>query len=161
MKKAIVPMLICALLLSLGGCTYNQAGPSAKEVEIKLFYASEGNEKIVVETRKISAVPGSDIYVHALEELFRGPAQKTLTVNIPKGTGVYGVIRQKDALIVDLSGFTGFGGSIAELLAVGSIVNTLTQFEGIQRVKILVEGEELIGPSGEPTGFMTEFPLEP
>ena len=41
-----------------------------------------------------------------------------------------------------------------------SVVNTLTQFEGIERVKILVEGEEFTGPSGEPRGFMTPFSTE-
>jgi germination protein M len=50
---------------------------------------------------------------------------------------------------------------MAELFSIGSIVNTLTQFEGVNKVKILVEGEEFIGPSGEPLGFMTEYPLEP
>jgi germination protein M len=38
------------------------------------------------------------------------------------------------------------------------VVNTLTQFPEVRRVKILVEGEELIGPSGQPRGFMEPLP---
>lgn len=42
----------------------------------------------------------------------------------------------------------------------GSLVNTITQFDQIERVKILVEGNEFIGPSGNPRGFMEPFTAE-
>ncbi|MEN6328362.1 MAG: GerMN domain-containing protein, partial [Syntrophomonas sp.] len=62
----------------------------------------------------------------------------------------------------DLSAnFNRFGGSIAEIIGVGSVVNTMTQFKEIQQVKILVNGQEYIGPSGEPRGFMKAFPTDP
>lgn len=62
--------------------------------------------------------------------------------NIAQATNIYGTIRQNNDLIVNLSKeFNQFGGSVAETIAVGSIVNTMTQFEEISRVKILVEGE--------------------
>lgn len=130
--------------------------------KIKLFYGSSGNDKIVIEDHEITFSNPSEKYKVALESLFEGPTDKSLQSNIPANTIVYGTIIQNEDIIVDLnSNFIGFSGSMAEIIGVGSIVNTLTQFDNIKRVKILVEGEELIGPSGEPRGFMQEFPLEP
>jgi germination protein M len=101
---------------------------------------------------------GEDKYAATLQELITGPDNQAYVANIPEDTGVYGTIKQNRSLIVNLSSeFLSFGGSVAEIVAVGSIVNTLTQFTEIERVKILVEGEEYIGPSGEPRGFMEAF----
>jgi germination protein M len=162
MKKAASIFLIIFLIASLlAGCTGNEPAPSPKIQTIKLFYADSDNNKFVVEERKITIDDKADLYTAAVEELLKGPTDKTLRANIPAGTKVYGTIRQNDAIIIDLGGFSGFPGEMAELFSIGSIVNTLTQFEGVNKVKILVEGEEFIGPSGEPLGFMTEYPLEP
>src|SRR5690606_4843993 len=81
--------------------------------------------------------------------------------NIPSDVQIYGTIKQNSNLIVDFSqNFNRFSGSVAEIIGVGSVVNTLTQFQEIKRVKILVEGNELIGPSGQPRGFMESFSSE-
>lgn len=152
----IIPVL-CSLLLY--GCTPKVATTTES---IMVFYGDANNEKMVSEQREISFSEGDDKYKIALDELLKGPSDTNLQTNIPAGTTVYGTIVQNTDIIVDLNNaFTNFPGSVAEIIAVGSIINTLTQFEEIQRVKILVEGEELIGPSGEPRGFMEQFPLDP
>ena len=163
-KKYLVPVSLL-LLVFLFGCS--QAPAPAPPVEkttetIKVFYGDSGNEKFVMEEREISYSDQQEKYRVALEELIKGPNNETLQANISKDTKVYGTIKQDDALIVDLSEqFARFGGSVAEIIGVGSVVNTLTQFEEIKRVKILVEGEELVGPSGQPRGFMEPFPEDP
>jgi len=148
------------LVFSLPACI--RKGPPAQPAliteNILLYYGSEGNEKFVTEERKISYREGDDKYEATLKELIKGPGNQAYVANIPKSTGVYGTIRQNEDLIINLTGdFLSFGGSVAEIVAVGSIVNSLTQFNEIERVKILVEGEEYIGPSGEPRGFMAPF----
>jgi germination protein M len=126
--------------------------------KIKLYFGDAGNENIVSEERQISYPKGGDRYNAALEELVRGPQNKSHRANISPDTKVYGTIKQGSDLIVDFSKeFNRFGGSVAEIVAVGSVVNTAAQFGDVKRVKILVEGSELIGPSGEPRGFMEPF----
>jgi germination protein M len=128
---------------------------------VKLYYGDSGNEKFVTEERQLSYREGEDKYRIVLEELVEGPENEDFNANISPDTRVYGTIRQNTDLIVGLSEeFASFGGSVAEIIGVGSVVNTLTQFDEIKRVKILVEGNELVGPSGEPRGFMAPFAVE-
>ena len=49
---------------------------------------------------------------------------------------------------------------MAESLAVISIVNTLTDLKEIQKTHILVDGNELIAPSGSPYGPLTSYDIE-
>ncbi len=150
---------LALMLLLLPSC----AGRSEPQIDtitenVSLFYGSAGNEELVSEERQITYNAGDDKYKAVLEELIEGTANQDFIANIDKDTGVYGTIKQNNDLIINLTqDFLSFGGSVAEVVAVGSIVSTLTQFDEINRVKMLVEGEEYIGPSGEPRGFMEPF----
>lgn len=169
--KKIISFLILALFITafLPGCSTKSPAPTSptpqdttQTASIKVYFGDAGNEKMVTETRSISYKTEDEKYRLALEELFKGTAEKEHRANIASGVKVYGIIKQGDALIIDLSQeFNRFGGSIAEIIGVGSVVNTLTQFSEIKRVKILVEGTELMALSGLPRGFMTAFPLDP
>lgn len=162
MRRYLVVMVLLTLIIT--GCprrTPAEPGPRQVTETVTLYYGDQGNETLVTEERQITYREGEDRYTAALEALIAGPETQGYTRNISPETNVYGTIRQKDALIVNVSEeFARFGGSVAEIVAVASVVNTLTQFEGIERVKILVEGEEFIGPSGEPRGFMRFFNVE-
>jgi germination protein M len=159
-KKTAVLVLGLAAALLFCGCRGPAAPTEPQEVRetVRLYYGDQGNEQLVSEEREIVYPQGEDRYRAALEALIEGPRTQGYRANIAPETRVYGTIRQDGALLANLSReFQQFGGSVAETVAVLSVVNTLTQFEGIERVKILVEGEELIGPSGEPRGFMERF----
>lgn len=163
MKRYILLALV--VLFTAGGFFTGCGGergvtePQTITETVKLFFGDAGNEKIVAEERRISYQQWEDKYTIILQELIKGPEDKNHRANISPETKVYGTIQQNDVLIVDFSReFNRFAGSMAEIIGVGSVVNTLTQFEAIDRVKILVEGEELIGPSGMPRGFMEPFP---
>jgi spore germination protein GerM len=163
MRYKIITLTIL-LLLTLSGCQTqsNSSSPppssSAATQTVKLYYGDTANEKLEFEQRQIKTEKGADKYKVVLTELFKGPQSKELRRNIASGAKVYGTIRQGDRLIVDLNQqFNRFGGSMAEIMGVGSVVNTMTQFPEIKEVKILVEGQEYIGPSGQPRGFMQTF----
>lgn len=156
-------MLLIAAGIVLGGCGEGQgtARPQTITETVKLYYGDAGNEKIVAEERSFSYQQWEDKYIVVLQELIKGPEKNQYRANISPETKVYGTIEQEGSLIVDLSKeFNRFAGSMAEVIGVGSVVNTLTQFEAIKKVKILVEGEELTGPGGKPRGFMETFPAE-
>lgn len=164
--KRLLVLCLALLMIMLTGCadkTPQEQDTKTEKVEkVKLFYADKNNEKMDTEEREITIVQGEDKYKAVLEELIKGPESQDLRANISESTKVYGTIKQNSDLIVNLSqDFNQFGGSMAEIMGVGSVVNTLTQWDEIKKVKILVEGEELIGPSGNPRGFMSAFPTEP
>ncbi len=79
----------------------------------------------------------------ALELVIKGPpAGSGLQGLIPAGTRVLSLTVADGLATVDFSAeiMTGSWGSLGEALALGSIVNTLTGFPGIDRVWILVDG---------------------
>lgn len=160
MRKYMIYLLVL-VVLSLPAACIKKAAPQQSVLiteNVLLYYGGEGNEKFVSEERQITYREGEDKYEATLKELIKGPGNQAYIANIPKNTGVYGTIKQNKDLLVNVSSdFLNFGGSVAEIVAVGSIVNTLTQFAEIERVKMLVEGEEYFGPSGEPRGFMEPF----
>jgi hypothetical protein len=80
------------------------------------------------------------------------------TTAIPDGTEVLAVHREGEVLFVDLSSeFESGGGSLSMQLRVAQIVYTATQFEGVESVRILIEGEEVDAIGGE--GLIVSTPL--
>lgn len=120
---------------------------------VRLFFSAPSGDKLQEERRTI---PRAASFVHeakrALEELIKGP-EGNLDPTIPSGVS----LRQ---LYVDGQGtaYADFtrdlqtkhpGGSWGELLTIYSIVDTLTaNFTEIRRVKILVEGSEILTLAG-------------
>ena len=87
-----------------------------------------------------------DKYKAAIEELLKGTDKKGTISIIPKRTKLKGVSLKGSKLTVDFSGDMVkyfVGGSTGEELMVGSIVNTLTEFNEVKSVKILIDGREV------------------
>jgi len=161
---AIFLLLFLTASTAVGCGLLRQQREKVVTQNVKLYFGDKNNERLVAEERQISYREGENKYKAVLEELIKGPADKNHRANISPRTKVYGTIKQNGDLIVDFSReFASFSGSAAEIAGKGSVVNTLTQFEEIKRVKIMVEGEDYLGPTGEPLGFMEPFPetLEP
>ncbi len=164
MKNRPVIFLVILMLAGMwAGCSRvsndNDSVSGNTTAKVQLYYADSGNEHFVMEQREIMFPQNQDKYSIVLQELIKGPDNPDYRKNIASSTIVYGTMKQSKDLIVNLSkDFCSFGGSVAEIIGVGSVVNTLTSFgPDIKRVKILVEGEELIGPNGNPRGFMEAF----
>ncbi|MGE5544759.1 MAG: GerMN domain-containing protein [Bacillota bacterium] len=165
-KRLALLLAVLSLASLFTGCAQDQEKapqrPGQTVETVKLYFADEDNERLVTEDRQLAIKAGEDKYTAVLQALIKGPENDNYRVNISPNTRVYGTIKQGDKLIVDVNDdFARFGGSMAEILGVGAFVNTLTQFDEIDEVKILVEGEELIGPSGRPRGWMKTFPMQP
>lgn len=157
-------LVIMVTLLAAGiftGCAGdNTAPPVSDQVSetVRLYYGDSGNEKLVTEERQVTYRKGEDKYRAVLEELLKGPTGKGHRANISPEAKVLGTTKQDSDLIVNFSrGFNSFGGEVGEIVAVGSVVNTMTQFPEIKRVKILIEGKEYMSLSGQPRGFMETF----
>jgi Spore germination protein len=86
-----------------------------------------------------------DLHVRALEALFAGPSEQSKLLPVfPKETKVLGLTIKDGIAYVNLNQSAAKlnVGSSTENLAVASIVNTLTKFPDVFRVKILIEGKD-------------------
>jgi len=78
--------------------------------------------------------------------LVQGPQNPDLWAVLPPATKVKSVSVHDRIAQVDFSDEIvkqSPGGSSREILAVGAIVNTLTEFPGVEQVQILVEGKKV------------------
>jgi len=114
--------------------------------EITLYFADSMGQSLVAEQRLIPKT--ISIARATINELIAGPHPETgLLSTIPYGTVLQDINVKDDGLIiVDFSRELvehHAGGDLAETLTVYSIVNTLTQFPTIERVRFLVDGRPL------------------
>lgn len=141
-------MLVISLLFILSSCTQS----------VSLYFAkyTETDSYLVKETREIKV--DESIYKKVVEELIKGPVSSDLYPTIPSNVRVNSVELSDELAIVDFSReiITNLDeiphSSTTETLAIYSIVDTLTEFKEINRVKITVEGKD----SGQIDGLYIE-----
>jgi spore germination protein GerM len=116
--------------------------------EVYVFFQSSGSPLLVPEKRRIFHTSSiTDQAKQTIVELIRGPETPGHLPTIPGGTKIEELyLSPHGTAFIDLSSdfITGqVGGSEEELIAVYSIVNTLTiNFPSIKQVKFLIEGKE-------------------
>lgn len=123
-----------------------QGGNEELTAEIVALYFSEAEANGLIKEEREVSVDGKDLKVLVLEELLKGPRSAELNPTIPQGVKVLSVVLEDGIAVVNFSEelrSKHSGGSTGELLTVYSIVNTLTDLPGVEKVKFLVEGEEL------------------
>lgn len=143
---------VVALLLGLsgaslwGGKVEREAGlwflPASPVV---LYFGTDDAQGVAGEVRWLPRTGGTsegqiEVIVNALIE---GPRSPHLVPSIPPGTELRSVRREGDLVILDFSGHVAAnhpGGSAGELVTVYSVVNTLTEMDGVRRVQWLVDG---------------------
>jgi len=126
--------------------------------DVTLYFASlEDNDIFLVpQQRQVDA--SGNIHLKAVQELVKGPSGEGLYPTLPSDTSVNSVTVKDGLAVVDfdiriISNFEEIPhSSTTEALAIYSIVNTLTGFDGIDRVRITIEGRE----KGQVEGFYVE-----
>ena len=114
-----------------------------EQMQMKVYFANEDGTKLVAKTQPKQA---GDKYTAAINALIAGTDAKDAISMIPKGTKLRSVQVKNGVAYVDFSGelVKKFGGgSAGEIMLVGSIVNTLTEFPEVKAVQILVEGKNV------------------
>ena len=158
-------MLGAAMTLLLAGCAADFAGKTpgsstngtsvqkpaepakpqpGDKVAVKVYFGTHNAKYIAAEVHQLK----NDAFLmqRAMEILVAGPKSTELVAVVPKATKVKSVVVKDKTAFVDFSAEIakrGFAGSSTEILAVGAIVNTLTEFPEVEQVQILVEGKKV------------------
>jgi len=155
MKRKKINIFTCAALILLGILIISLT--SCTRIVSLYFAFDTGTEaKLAEESREITTA--GSIYQSSIEELIKGPESGELYPTIPSNVRVNSVKVSDGTATVDFSKeiITNFEeiphSSTTELLAIYSIVNTLTAFGEIEKVKITIEGKD----TGEIEGLYIE-----
>jgi spore germination protein GerM len=112
---------------------------------VKLHFASETLDSLVVEERSIQVVEGEYLLGRVLEELVRGPQIPGAAPLVPAGTPAPTVFLRDTTALVDLPavyGRLGYG-TAGEMALIYGIANTLLEFREVQQVRFLLDGREV------------------
>lgn len=176
LKRNLAMLLTGMLLLLCGGCSDQSASPdgsdssaassskvktadktvddktaeqSAKDkLRTVVYYPDENAEKLLPVTITVDA---ADKYTQAVSRLIDGEPPQGAVRIFPKHTKVKAVRVTGKTATVDFSQelvqqFSG--GSAGEVMLVGSLVDTLTEFAEVESVRITVEGKAIDTLSG-------------
>lgn len=120
------------------------APPAAETVRLTVYHATRDAMHLVPEVHTVAK--NDHPAQSAVELLLAGPKSGDLVRTLPEGTKLKNLTVKNNIAYADFSDTLikkGTGGSAGEILAVASIVNTLTEFPEIYKVQILVEGKRI------------------
>jgi len=114
-----------------------------KNMQVNLYFPDKNAEKVHLEERTIQ-IHDAQVARGVVLALMRGPFDENLWSSIPEGTKLLNIYIQDRICYVDFS--QEFidnhpGGTAAESMTLASIINTLTEFDSIDKVQIMVEGK--------------------
>ncbi len=121
------------------------------EIDVVVFFLKPAAANFSLKPVLYRVKMDQDLHIQALNALFAGPPTGSKLLPLfPKDTKVINLSIKKGIAYLNLSSnVTGLNvGASTEMLAVASIVNTLTKFPDVFRVKILVEGKEVESLAG-------------
>ena len=131
--------------------------------KVTVYRASANGQALVGEVYTVAKT--NETIAQALGLLLSEPSDSANWSTIPDGTKVRSIHFANGIARVDFSSelVKNFrGGSAGELLLVGSIVNTLTEIRGVEKVRIMVNGKQIESIGGhvdlsEPIGRMNNL----
>nr|WP_242960993.1 Gmad2 immunoglobulin-like domain-containing protein [Clostridium peptidivorans] len=151
--RIVASFIIMFVLVGFTGCqsqkqlvteTKVAAPPSVETMDAIVYYLKDSNNEMYL-VREVHKTPKSEgVARAALNELILGkPLTSGAFKVLPKDTKILGIKIENGLATVDFSKevLKANVGSSGEMLGILSIVNTLTEFPTIQRVKFTVEGK--------------------
>jgi spore germination protein GerM len=112
-------------------------------IDTKVYFSNSQAAYLMPEKREVKK---NQLYSNLIQELIAGPNSGELTKTIPSQTELLGVRVKDNVARVDFSQAlmsNHWGGTAGETMTVYSIVNTLTQFNSIDQVQILIAGQKI------------------
>lgn len=118
---------------------------SAKKETITLYFGDSEAEFVVPEKREVELEAGKSIEEVVMKELIKGPEKAGIDSVIPEGTRLISVETKDGICNLNLSKEfidNNYTGSAGETMTVYSVVNSLTELPGVNKVQFLIEGEK-------------------
>lgn len=153
--------LIAILILATAGCAAlleaqetSEApdvtpDPPSDDAEVILYFADHQAQHVVPELRRVRRVGDEPLARTVVRELITGPEDPHLFHALPADTAIISAEIVEDIVYVNLSEhMKQIYGSAGEMMAVGSLVYSLTELADVQRVQILIEGRKTETLSG-------------
>lgn len=159
-KSFTIVLLLLFVTVLLGGCSSgkdsadkgtgkeNPIAETKVKKSVVLYFGDEQAEKVAAEKRIIEIPRSSSTAVLAeaiVKELIKGPQNKKLQKTIPPEARLLSLKIQNSTAYVNFSEemvTKHWGGSAGETMTIFSLVNSLTELKGIDKVQILINNQK-------------------
>ncbi len=139
-NKSLISVILAAVLVIasafvMSGC--KDETPEKITAEANLYFTSESGMELVPEKRVFELSEESELPMAVVSALCEGPQTEGLKPTLHKDTVIKGITVKEELATVEISeGFATLnsGGTLKEFNAVYSVVNSLTELEGISKV---------------------------
>jgi spore germination protein GerM len=129
--------------------------------EIALYFLNRTQNSLIAETRRITTSQPGINFTLIIDALSKGPVSPELEAVIPRDTKLLSASHVEDIVTVNLS--ADFLEAEDLLITRAALVNTLVDIDGIEFVRIMVEGKEITTSGvqeGEVLGILGRFPTD-
>ncbi len=154
MKKFIFVLISALFLMGATACNNDISPqeptpqPQDEEVEVTLYYANNdyiktGDEKYerLIPIKRTYTKDDSNFYLFILNELKKPSMENDAATELYSDLSLIDVKVDSRIAYVDISRENLSGGSLQEGFIIEQIVYTLTEFDGIDKVQFLVDGQ--------------------
>lgn len=129
--------------------------------KVTLYFANESGDRLKKTTRNIFYTGTTPIEEHVINQIINGPTEIGLYATVPQGTTLLNVSTKESICYVDLNEkFLEKLPDITDEVAIYSIVNSLVELPGINKVQFRINGETVKTFQNTPFGILFERNLE-
>lgn len=143
------------MLLFFGVLSSSCGKEEPKGIYVEMSYIHSQGTRIIEQGTYLHGETMEEQIQEVLLLLSTLPSKLEYQVPLTQDINVLNTKRNNKTLVLDLSeGYKNLN-SVMEILTRASLVKSLTQIEGIERVGILIKGEPLLDSLGKKVGYMT------
>lgn len=114
---------------------------SSVETTLTLYFSNSDGTGLVKETRNVHYSSNISMEKLVMEQLIEGPKSSSLIGTIPSGTTLISVSQVDGVCYVNLSeSFRSQSPTVPEEITLYSIVNSLTELQGVTKVQLVING---------------------
>lgn len=114
---------------------------SSVETTLTLYFSNADGTGLVKETRNVHHSSNISMEKLIMEQLIEGPKSSSLVGTIPSGTTLISVTQVDGVCYVNLSeSFRTQSATVPEEITLYSIVNSLTELQGVTQVQLAING---------------------
>ncbi|WP_058486903.1 GerMN domain-containing protein [Defluviitalea phaphyphila] len=163
MKFKQKPMLLFLIIFSISLLVLlisfkiiNNSSNEGEVTQVKLYFINGDNSELKEEIRTVDFSDKKDLIKYAVEELKNMPKTSGLKPSIPQSIKIKTIVLEGTTTKVDISLDYNNLSPQEQVLFRASLIKTLTEFDFIDSVEMMIDGEAMVGVDGKPIGAMTE-----
>ena len=155
MKRLRYTVFACILLLSLAGCGLKQTGSDTTADGYVQYLMNEDETKLLQDAFETDKTEVNELVAAMTDTLQKQENSSYVSRLLPADVSILSVHLAQGELTVNLSSAYKKMDKTREILTRAGLVKSFTQFDGIQGVRLEVEGQDLTDQNDTALGVLT------